>query len=307
MEKKPIILVLDDNDDVVQVLTTLLESSGYNPRPAHDGREALEIIEQERPPVGIIDLMLPGMNGLEVMEEIGKKSPDTECIVLTAFASSDSAIRAINLGAYSYLTKPYDVDQLLLTVQRAFEKHETDLAFRNSEQKYRALFENAHEAIVLSDYNTGQVLDLNKEAERLLDITRKELLGSHRADLYPKEMRNEYEEEFLDHVDTDRPGDFEAEIVLRDGKQIPVKVRTMSTKLGERKVIQSIIWDATEQKRVEKAITEIVSGDAKIKNFLVGREMKIIELKKEVNVLRRESGKEQKYKEESSVVEGSKK
>jgi len=307
MEEKPTVLVLDDDVGEVEALTEVLESNGYKAFTANNGREALEIVEKCKPSVSIIDLMLPGMNGLEVVEQIGKKSPCTECIILTAYASSESAIKAIGLGAYSYMTKPYSVDQLLLIVRRAFEKHETDEAFRNSEEKYRALFENAQEAIVLSELESGRVIDLNAEAETLLKRLRKDIRGKHRCELYPRELRDKYEHAFLDHIDIGHPGDFQAEMVLGDGSQIPVHVRTLTTTLGDRKVVQSIIWDATARKKAEEAVKNLVDGDEKLKRFLVGREMKLVEMKKEVNALRKELGKKKKYLEESSIVEEPKK
>lgn len=303
MGKKPVVLVLDNNDDVVQALTALLETSGYTPRSAHDGREALAIIEKENPPVGLIDLMLPGMSGLEVMERISKTYPDMMCIVITALASSDSAIKAINLGAYSYMTKPYDVDQLLLTVRRAYEKYEADKAFRSSEEKYRALFENAHEAIMISELESGIIIDINKEVEKLLGYPRREMRGRHRADLYPKDLREHYEELFLNHIEVGYLHDFEADAVVKSGSSLPVHVRTLTTMLGDLKVVQMIIWDATERKKAEEEITQLIEADDDLKRFLMGREMKIVEMKKEINHLRKEQGKGPKYIEESSVIE----
>lgn len=307
MEEKPVVLVLDDDASEVEALTEVLESNGYQACAARNGHDALEIVEKRRPPVGVIDLVLPGMNGLEVVEQIGKKSPCTECIILTAYASSESAIKAIGLGAYSYMTKPYSVDQLLLTIRRAFEKHETEEAFRNSEEKYRALFENAQEAILLSELESGRVIDLNTEAEGLLKKPRTEIRGKHREELYPRELKDKYEHAFLDHVDVGRPYDFEAEMVLGDGSQIPVRVRTLTTTFGDRKVVQSIIWDATARKKAEEALKDLIDGDERLKKFLVGREMKLVEMKKEVNALRKELGKKKKYREESSIVEKPKK
>jgi len=307
MEEKPVVLVLDDDADEVEALSEVLEANGYRACAANNGHDALEIVEKNHPPVSIIDLMLPGMNGLEVVEQIGKKSPCTECIILTAYASSESAIKAIGLGAYNYMTKPYSVDQLLLTIRRAFEKHDTEEAFRNSEEKYRALFENAQEAIVLSELESGCVIDANSEAETLLKKSRRDIRGKHRSELYPRELKDKYEHAFLDHIDTGRPRDFEAEMVLGNGSQIPVRIRTLTTTLGDRKVVQSIIWDATARKKIEEAVQDLAGGDEKLKRFLVGREMKLVEMKKEVNALREEMGKKKKYREESSIIKKSKK
>lgn len=135
MSGKPSVLVLDDDDDVRMILSELLTFHGYRAICAENGKEALAKLKEEHPPVGIIDLMLPDIGGLEIIEKINRSYPDVKCIVLTAYASQDVAIKAVNLGAYSFLQKPYDADQLLLTIRRAFEKHEAekDLAQKVSE------------------------------------------------------------------------------------------------------------------------------------------------------------------------------
>lgn len=122
MQIQPRVLIVDDNEDLRMVLEDLLASHGYATVSAANASSAIEIVEREEIPVGIIDLMLPDMNGLEIIAELKKRSYAMECIVLTAYASQDSAIQAVRLGAYGYIQKPYEPDQLLVTVQRALEK-----------------------------------------------------------------------------------------------------------------------------------------------------------------------------------------
>ena len=92
------------------------------------------------PVVALIDLKLEDMSGLEVMEKIKERSPDTECIVLTGYATQASAIEAVNLGAYGYVQKPYEIEQLLVTIRRAIEKREAQEALR----EYRQMIERLH-------------------------------------------------------------------------------------------------------------------------------------------------------------------
>jgi len=77
------------------------------------------------------------------MKEIKKNSPHTEAIILTAYASLDTAIEAVNLGAFCYLQKPYDQEQVLLCIRKALERKQSEEALRESEERFRALAESA--------------------------------------------------------------------------------------------------------------------------------------------------------------------
>ena len=128
MLEKHSILIVDDDPGVRRTLTDILEATGYAPVAVANGRESLKAIQVAPPVVALIDLKLQDIPGLELMRQIKAQSPDTECILLTGHASQQSAIQAINIGAFSYLQKPYDVDQLLLATRRAIEKREARLA-----------------------------------------------------------------------------------------------------------------------------------------------------------------------------------
>ena len=120
------ILIIDDDTNLRRTLSDILRAKGYVPRDTGTGQGALDKVEEEKPAVALIDLNLEDMSGLEVMREIRERSSGTECIVLTGHATQASAIEAVNLGAYSYVQKPYDVDQLLVTIRRAIEKREAE-------------------------------------------------------------------------------------------------------------------------------------------------------------------------------------
>jgi GAF domain-containing protein len=107
---------------------------------ADRGDTALAQLRLDQPVVALIDLKLEDVSGLDLMREIKTTIPTTECIVLTGYASQTSAIEAVNLGAYGYMQKPYNVEQLLLMIRRAIEKRETELALqRVAELRQRLL------------------------------------------------------------------------------------------------------------------------------------------------------------------------
>ncbi len=120
------ILLVDDDANLRKTLSDILRAKGYEAMAVPDGATALTKADEEKPDVALIDLRLDDMSGLEVMKGIRERSPGTECIILTGHASQKTAIEAVNLGAYAYVQKPCDQDQLLVTIQRALEKREAE-------------------------------------------------------------------------------------------------------------------------------------------------------------------------------------
>ncbi|MCX5999938.1 MAG: response regulator, partial [Chloroflexi bacterium] len=106
MKKKACVLIIDDDINLATILSEAVARRGYASEIATDAIDALEIVKKVAPDVALIDLMLTRSSGLEVMREIKKRSPSTECIVLTGHPTQGSAMEAVNLGAYAYLEKP---------------------------------------------------------------------------------------------------------------------------------------------------------------------------------------------------------
>jgi signal transduction histidine kinase/DNA-binding response OmpR family regulator len=135
------IFIIDDDFDFRNYLKTVLTIEGYKTTLFDSGRMALEAAETRCPAVALIDLRLGSMNGLDVLEAIKKRCPSTECILLTGHASTTSAIEAINVGAYGYLQKPYDLQQLLIMLRRAVEKQAAGMALTAYTERLKTLLE----------------------------------------------------------------------------------------------------------------------------------------------------------------------
>ncbi|MFC2163407.1 sigma-54-dependent transcriptional regulator [Acidobacteriota bacterium] len=119
MEQKEIIHIIDDEPIIFEVLQDLLTSEGYEVEISANGEEALEKYESQEFDLTLLDLLMPGMDGIEVLKRLKVMDPSAVVIIITAYASIESAISAMKIGAFDYMQKPFKHDELLLIVQRA--------------------------------------------------------------------------------------------------------------------------------------------------------------------------------------------
>jgi two-component system cell cycle response regulator len=142
------ILIIDDDSTMRKTLADLLRIKGYETLVAKDGREGLALLDEQSVNLVLIDLGLPGLSGLEVLDRVKTEHAEMPAIILTGNASLDSAVEATNRGAFSYLLKPCDFEQLTLHIRLALEKkqaeaqilwHNLELQRMNAELK--ALYE----------------------------------------------------------------------------------------------------------------------------------------------------------------------
>ncbi len=116
------ILVVEDDSSAREVLGVLLRRNEYDVTLAADGQKGIDLLKEREFDIVITDLKMPGVNGLQVLAHCKLLHPDTEVVMVTAYATTETAIAAMKQGAYDYLTKPYKVDEILVTMQRALEK-----------------------------------------------------------------------------------------------------------------------------------------------------------------------------------------
>lgn len=116
------ILIVDDEEVLQDVLTSLVRREGWNPLSARTGEEALSLLEREEVDLVLLDLMLPAMSGMEVMQQIHRRNPDQVVVVITAFSSIEGAIAAMREGAFHYIPKPFKNEEVLLTIRKGLEQ-----------------------------------------------------------------------------------------------------------------------------------------------------------------------------------------
>jgi DNA-binding NtrC family response regulator len=123
-QKKPKALVVDDEKNILNTIGICLESIGIEATLCSKPQEVLQLLQQNRFDVAFVDLKMSPMDGIEVLSEIKQYSPDTTVIIMTAHGSIDTAVVAIKKGAYDYLQKPFDFEELKLFTRKVFEHHQ---------------------------------------------------------------------------------------------------------------------------------------------------------------------------------------
>jgi two-component system NtrC family response regulator/two-component system response regulator HydG len=139
--RKGRIVVIDDEVNAAAALEALLEQDGYDVERANDGRSGLQLVERHDPDVVLTDLRMPGMDGLELLGRIKQLRPDAMVIVMTAYGTVKTAVKAMKLGAEDYLGKPIDVEELEVVLDKALERKQLLAEARSLrerlEHKYR--------------------------------------------------------------------------------------------------------------------------------------------------------------------------
>ncbi|MDR2456174.1 MAG: sigma-54 dependent transcriptional regulator, partial [Deltaproteobacteria bacterium] len=116
------VLIVDDEEHIRKIMAIMLGKRGYQCRTAASGAEALEIFNKEDFDVVLTDLNMPGLDGLGLLARLKAEAPDTVVIMVTAFAAVDTAIRAMKEGAYDYIAKPFNEEEIVLVLEKALER-----------------------------------------------------------------------------------------------------------------------------------------------------------------------------------------
>ncbi len=189
------ILIVDDEESIRHMMRMTLELDGYQVLTAGDGPSALEIFRREMPMIVLLDVRMPGMSGLQVLERIKAMEPESEVIIVTGHGDMDMAIECMRKEASNFLTKPVSDDLLTAALKQSQEKlalrrrlkeytqnleilvREANVELEKSYRFRENLIENSPDAIV-SIRKGGEIVIFNSAAERLLDYTKSEVIGN---------------------------------------------------------------------------------------------------------------------------------
>ena len=183
MKNRPAVFVVDDEKQMCASLKSMLEGRGFKVSVATSGKEALNVVDQQPFDVFLLDICIPDLDGFSLMERIFSDLPETPVIMMTGDASVDSAVKALRKGAYDYLKKPFEPDELFKTIDNALRQKtliEKNRAMENrlkiSERRFRFMVQNSPDMIYTLDRN-GIFTFINDAAEQLFGFRSDYLIG----------------------------------------------------------------------------------------------------------------------------------
>ena len=154
------ILIVDDEEVLQDVLTALVREEGHEPLCARTGEEALTLLEREEVDLVLLDLMLPGMSGMEVLKQIRERDTEITVVVVTAFSSIEGAIEAMKHGAFHYIPKPFKNEEVRHTIRAGLEQHQ--LRIENRELKEQ----------LQNRFGFGRIIGKSRAIQQVFDLIR---------------------------------------------------------------------------------------------------------------------------------------
>jgi len=141
-DKKPVILIIDDEESIRDSCSLIIIKAGLSAETAENGSEGLQKAQEIRPDLALIDLKMPGISGMEVLGKLGEIDPYIIPVVITGYASIESAVEAMKKGAYDYLPKPFSPNELRMIIRRGLERRKLLLETESLRQEKKLMEEN---------------------------------------------------------------------------------------------------------------------------------------------------------------------
>jgi PAS domain S-box-containing protein len=250
------VLIVDDDPLVCHALSEALALRGYATETAMRAADVLRRVDERSFDAAVVDLVLPDLPGLEILQAVRTRSPDTEVILMTGHATLATALQAINGTAFAYLVKPFPLDQLLATVAKALERQQLSRALRESEARYRLITEHIHDAVLLLD-RQGRVVLANRRAEPLLGVAAATLPGRSLASLLGEVGGRLVDARLPLPPDGPAREPFELEVARPDGTRRWIGVSLAAIGAADEGLAGlAVLRDLTERKRAEEELAQ---------------------------------------------------
>jgi PAS domain S-box-containing protein len=185
MKRVSTVFIVDDEERMCRSLQAILKNAGYQVAYATSGESALRFFKQKDVDLIVSDIHMPGLNGFELLETIHSMKPGTPVILMTGDESVDSAVSALRKGAYDYLTKPFEPEDLLNTIENALQQklllertRILDNRLRTSENRFRFILKNTPDMIYTLDPE-GRFKYVNESVARTFGYKAEDLVGKH--------------------------------------------------------------------------------------------------------------------------------
>ncbi len=246
------ILFVDDDTDLGASLADIFAEHEMRLDVVSTGAEGVAAVKRDGYDLVLLDLRLPDISGLEALRQIKEFNPEIEVIVETGYGTPETAVRALGLGAFSYIVKPVDSEQLINLCRRALERIEAHRALQHSEENYRIFFEKNSDVILVADMD-GHILDANPAAIKLYGYSLEELRSMAPGGLMTPETRHLMRER-IEQVNHEEQAILETAHRRKDGSTVYMEARSNPVVYEGKPAILNVLRDITERKRYEEAL-----------------------------------------------------
>lgn len=248
MEKAHRILLVDDEERFASSLKRILEFYGYEITTALSGASAVQLLKTDSFDLLLLDVNLPDINGCDILEFVVSAKIPTTVVMLTGLSTVELAVRAMKLGAYDFLNKPINHDQLLKTIAKALEHQALKRDLESSETKFRALADACTEGVVLHD--NGRLMDANIQFCRLFGYGKEDFqAGVAYEDLLVPPLPQAMAEQNACGLSDQR---YEAVCRRKDGATFPAEVSCRKVQVLDHPATICTFKDLTERVAIER-------------------------------------------------------
>ena len=181
------VLVIDDEESIRGLLERILSKAGYSVIGAANGQEGLDKLPKENIDIALLDMKMPGMSGMEVLQQLSARWPEICVIMVTAVADVQTAVDAMKRGAYDYITKPFDQNDLIFKIQGGLEKR--NLRLENERHQLELQQRIAEQTKQLQQNFTELVETLSREHALIYKLASSQRGGKEAISRLPKELQ----------------------------------------------------------------------------------------------------------------------
>ena len=246
------ILLVDDEPRFCESLAEILSSSGYLVTTAQTGKEAVQLLSENVFDLLLLDIVLPDMPGYLIMDNLKDENFGIPAIMLTGYASMETAIESLRKGAYDYLKKPIDHELLFKTIDKAIQHSCLITALRISEERLRTLAEASWEGIVI--HENGVLVDANNQFYKMFGYRAGELFGQQIVDkIFSASSRGEVTERIQNKIF----GSHQVTGVRKDGTEFPIEASSRDLTYRGKSVRACAVRGVTERVRDEQEKLEL--------------------------------------------------
>lgn len=247
MTSVPNILLVDDEERFINSLDAILQHYNYTCTKALTGTEALTLLQENDFDLALLDVSLPDMSGCEIAEYIQKSVKNTTAVMLTGLGTVETAVKAMQNGAYDFLSKPINHELLIKTIDKALEHNELTRRLEISHNRFQALAEASWEGIVIHD--DGRFIEANRQFLTLFGYSTTEL---SEGVFFEKIVAPESLPHVLEQIESGKTGSFEITGQMKNGSKIPIEVKSQFIQYLERQVHVCAMRDVSDRVKAEE-------------------------------------------------------